>query len=270
MDAQASGVTRPGRLPGVEALMPFSDDPATLLAAAACTTLVAAGAAIQVAVGAGLSVVCGFSLLLWLGAAISVPTLLCLNLLVSVVATAAGGVGLRWSDVVLVSSATLAGCVVASVLPSLPEPVLKGLTACILVVVALPRFSASGGLPSELSAKAGITLAGFVTGALTVWTATPGPITPVAMARGGRSGAEIRRTMQPVSIVGYGTALAWGGLSKVGTIGPEVFFGLVAATMVGTGAGFVLRPKVNPDRVVLLIRVVAVVAACLLLLSLFR
>ncbi len=76
--------------------------------------------------------------------------------------------------------------------------------------------------------------------------------------------------MQPVSIVGYGAALAWGGLSKVGTIGPGILSGLLAATLVGTGVGFVLRPKVNPSRVVLLIRVVAMVAACLLLLSLFH
>jgi hypothetical protein len=55
----------------------------------------------QVLVGAGLSVVCGSFLLLWLGAAIGVPTLLCLNLLVSVVATTFGGTSVRWGDVVL-------------------------------------------------------------------------------------------------------------------------------------------------------------------------
>ena len=52
-----------------------------------CMALVLAGAAVQVAVGAGLSVICGPFLLLWFGTAVGVPTLLCLNLLVSVVAT---------------------------------------------------------------------------------------------------------------------------------------------------------------------------------------
>lgn len=232
--------------------------------------LVVAGAAVQVAVGAGLSVVCGSFLLLWLGVAVGVPTLLCLNLLVSVVATAFGGTGVRWGDVILASGATLAGCGVASVLPALPEAVLKGMTACVLVAVALPRAPVPGVLPSESSARAGITLAALVTGALTVWTATPGPITPVAMARGGRSGADIQRTMQPVSVVGYGAALAWGGTPRVGIVGEGVFAGLIAATLMGTGAGFFLRPRIDPARVVLLIRMVAGAAAVLLGLSLFR
>jgi hypothetical protein len=245
-------------------------DPAALLVAAACMALVFVGAAIQVAVGAGLSVVCGSFLLLWLGAAIGVPTLLCLNLLVSVVATAFGGTSVRWGDVVLASGATLAGCGAASVLPSFPEPVLKEMTACVLVAVALPRPPVPGVLPSEASARVGISLAALMTGALTVWTATPGPITPVAMARGGRSGADIRRTMQPVSVAGYGAALVWGGTPRIDIVGAGVFAGLIAAALLGTGAGFFLRPKINPARVVLLIRVVAGAATVLLLLSLFR
>ncbi len=245
-------------------------DSAPLVVAATSMALVVVGAAVQVAVGAGLSVVCGFFLLLWLGTAVGVPTLLCLNLLVSVMATGFGGTNVRWGDVVLASGATLAGCVAASVLPSLPESVLKGMTACVLIPVALPRPPVPGVLPSEIAAKAGITLAALVTGALTVWTATPGPITPVAMARGGRSGADIRRTMQPVSVVGYGAAIAWGGTPQIGLVGAGLLAGLIAATLIGTGAGFFLRPKINPARVVLLIRIVAGVAAVLLLLSLFR
>jgi hypothetical protein len=46
----------------------------------ACAALVIVGAAVQVAVGARLSVVCGAFLLLWLGAPVGVPVLLCLNL----------------------------------------------------------------------------------------------------------------------------------------------------------------------------------------------
>lgn len=245
-------------------------EPIPSLAVAACMALVMVGAAVQVAVGAGLSVVCGFFLLPWLGAEVGVPTLLCLNLLVSVMATAFGGTGVRWGDVVLASGATLAGCVAASVLPSLPEPVLKGMTVCVLVTVALPRPPLPGMLPWKASAKAGIVLAALLTGALTLWTATPGPITPVAMAHGGRSGADIRRTMQPVSVVGYGAALFWGGTPRIDTVGAAAFAGLVAATLAGTGAGFLLRPRLDPVRVVLLIRMVAGAAAALLLASLLR
>ena len=236
---------------------------------AACTILVIAGAAVQVAVGAGLSVVCGFLLILWLGTAAGVSTLLCLNFVVSVVATGCGGTRLRWRDVFLVSGATLAGCAAASVLPSLPEGLLKGTTACVLIVIALPRPPLPGAPPSHAAANAGLALAGLVTGMLTVWTAVPGPITPVVMARAGRSGAEIRRTMQPVSVVGYGAALAWGGATSVGTVGRAILVGLIAATLLGTGLGFLLRPRLDPAHVVLVIRSVAGVAALVLVFSLF-
>jgi hypothetical protein len=230
-----------------------------------CTALALAGAAIQVAVGAGLSVVCGPFLLLWLGSAVGVPTLLCLNLLVSVVATACGIVGVRWGDFALASIATLAGCIAASALPSFPEPVLKGMTACILIAAALPSPPIPESSPSTASVRAGVSLAGFVTGALTVWTATPGPITPVALARAGRSGSDIRRTMQPVSIVGYGAALAWAGAPPLrSTFGTAAFAWLAGAVLVGTGLGFRLRQIIDPARVVLLVRVIAAAAALLL------
>jgi hypothetical protein len=235
-----------------------------------CLALVLAGAAVQVAVGAGLSVICGPFLLLWFGTAVGVPTLLCLNLMVSVLATACGGAGVRWGDVALASSATLAGCAAASALPSLPDGVLKGMTACVLIAVALPRPPAPESLPSTASVWAGVSLAGLVTGALTVWTATPGPITPVALARAGRSGSDIRRTMQPISIVGYGAALAWIGAPPISAFGTEALGWLIGAVLVGTGMGFRLRQAIDPACVVLLVRIVAAAAALLLFAALLR
>ena len=235
---------------------------------AACLVLVLAGAAIQTAVGAGMSVVCGPLLLLALGPAPGVSVLLVLNLLVSVVATAFGGLDLRWADVVSASLATLAGCALAAIVPALPDTALKLLTAGILLAVALPRPPAPGTLPSPRSAVTGVVLAGLVTGAFTVWTATPGPITPAALARLGRSGADIRRTMQPVSIVGYGAALAWVGARPLDALGSGALAGLVLATLVGTGGGLVLRKLVAPAQVVLLVRGIAAVSAVLLLGSL--
>ncbi len=223
--------------------------------------LVLAGAAVQVAVGAGLSVICGPFLLLWLGSAVGVPILLCLNLLVSVVATLCGGAGVRWGDVALASGATLAGCILASVLPPLPDAVLKAMTACVLVIIALPRPPASGYPHSTVSIRAGVSLAGLVTGALTVWTATPGPIIPVAFTRAGRAGSDIRRSMQPISVVGYGAALAWIEAPPIGTFRTGVFACLIGAVLAGTGLGFRLRRTIDPARVVLLVRVVAGTAA---------
>jgi hypothetical protein len=235
-----------------------------------CIPLVLAGSAVQVAVGAGLSVVSGPFLMLSFGAAVGVPTLLLLNVLSSVVATVFGTAGVRWDDCALAAGATIAGCVVASLLPGLPEGALKAMTAGMLVVIALPRPPVPGVLPCATSARFGVGLAGLVTGALTVWTATPGPITPVALARAGRSGAEIRRTMQPISLVGYGAGLAWVGTPPVSAFGAGVFGWLIGATLVGTGVGFWLRTRIDPARVVLVIRVVAVAAAALLVGSLLR
>lgn len=244
-------------------------DLTALATAFACMALVVAGSAIQVAVGAGLSVVCGPFMLLWLGASSGVPILLCLNLLLSVVATTFGGLLLPWRDVVLVSGATLTGCAAAAVLPGLPDPVLRGITAGVLILAALPRPTARGAaLPHERSAQAWIALAGLVTGVLTVWTATPGPVTPVAMARAGRPGAEIRRMMQPISVLGYGAALLSTGLPRYGSVNPQIFIGLIVAALAGTGLGFLLRNKVHPRDVVLLIRVIAAVAAVMLIVSL--
>jgi hypothetical protein len=46
--------------------------------------------------------------------------------------TVCGWKGVRWEDVALASGATLAGCIVGSIIPSLPEGVLRGITACVL------------------------------------------------------------------------------------------------------------------------------------------
>ncbi len=235
-----------------------------------CMVLVLGGAAVQVAVGAGLSVVSGSLMLLWLGPLTGVPILLGLNLLVSVIATACGARGIRWSDVVLASGATLAGCAVASLFPPLPVAALKLMTAFMLAVIALPRPLAPGRLPSAASAGTGIALAGLVTGALTVWTAMPGPVTPVAFTRAGRSGPEIRQAMQPISIVGYGAAFAWVGMPRTGAIGSGMLTGLVAAALLGIVLGFRLRPRVDAAQVVLMIRIVAGLAAVLLLVSVLR
>ncbi len=243
-------------------------EPVTALVVMTGMALVMSGAAIQVAVGAGLSVICGPFVLLWLGAATGVPTLLCLNLLVSLVATASGVKGVRWNDVIIASGATLTGCAAAFISPSLPDAVVKEIMAGVLAVVALLPPPAPGVSLSESHTRAGIGLAGLMSGALTVWAASPGPIMPLAMARGGRSGADIRKTMQPVSIVGYGAALVSSGAPSIGSVGPAIFVGLMAATLLGTLAGFLLRQWINPARVVLLIRIVAGAAALLLLLSL--
>lgn len=228
------------------------------------------GAAVQVAAGAGLSVICGPFLLLWVGPAVGVPILLSLNLLISVVSTVCDGRSVRWTDAILAAGATLVGCGFAAAVPDLSEVALKLITACVLVAVALPRPPNPNRPPSTSSATIGISLASLITGALTVWTATPGPITPVALARAGRSGADIRQTMQPISIVGYGAALAWVGLPSARIVSESPFLPLIVTTLIGIAAGYAIRPRINTERVTALIRVVAAAAALLLIVSVMR
>ena len=236
----------------------------------ACLILVLVGAAIQVAVGAGLSVVCGAFMLLWLGPKTGIPILLALNLLVSIAATAVDARAVKWSDAAFAAVATLIGCFVASLVPGLSDTVLKIITALVLLVVALPRPPSPDAPPSSTTGAAGIAIAGLVTGAVTVWTATPGPIIPMALARVGRSGADIRRTMQPISIVGYGAALFWVGWPTRGMLVERPFALLVGATLLGIAGGFWLRGWISPPRVILLVRVTAGAAAILLLASVLR
>lgn len=232
--------------------------------------LVLTGSAVQVAVGSGLSVICGPFLMLWLGTATGVSILLSLNLLISVVATVFDGTSVRWTDAVLAAGATLAGCGLASMVPGLSEEVLKLITAGVLVIVALVRPPMPGKPFSTASAKAGVTLAGLVTGALTVWTATPGPITPIALAHAGRSGADIRRTMQPISVVGYGAALALTEIPTEASFTETPFLSLMGATLFGVSLGFVVRPWIDAERVILLVRIIAAAAAILLIASVLR
>lgn len=238
------------------------------LALIGCMVLAALGAAIQVAVGAGLSVVCGAPLFLWVGPAAGVPLLLCLNLLVSVLATAGSVTGVRWADVGRVSAAIVAGCGIAWVLPPLSEALLKALTAGVLVAVAMPRPRALDRPPSTFSDRAGLALAGLATGALTVWTATPGPIVPAALARSGRAGSDIGRTMQPISIVGYGAALVCVGANELRVGGSAPLAWLVGAVCLGTILGFRLRLFLTASRIVTLVRLVAGAAALVLVGSL--
>jgi hypothetical protein len=76
--------------------------------------------------------------------------------------------------------------------------------------------------------------------------------------------------MQPISTLGYGLALAWAGLPPSGAFGTGAFAWLVGAVTAGVGLGFLLRRAIATARVVLLVRVVAAVAASLLVVSLLH
>jgi len=223
----------------------------------AAMALVLLGAAVQVAVGAGLSVVCGTFLLLTLGPSLAVSVLLVLNLLVSVAATAVAPRLVLWRDAALVSLAALLGSVTAEALPPLPGFMLKPITACVLIFIALRRPTSGKGLGTRLLLPVG--LGGFVSGVLTVWTATPGPVVPVALTHAGRTGDEIRRTMQPISIIGYGLGIAC--VSRSDMAGALRWSGLPllsVGALAGSAAGLYLRRFVRPGWVLTAVRSIGI------------
>jgi len=225
--------------------------------------LVALGAGVQVFVGAGLSIVCGPALILASGTAVGVPTLLALNLLVSVVALAGGVAQVRWADVALAGAATLCGCAVALAAPRLPDAVVKLTIAGVLLFVALRRppaavFTRPVPIPWSLGA------ASLVSGVLTVWTATPSPLVPAALLRGGRTGGQIRQTMQPISVLAFAAALLFLDGQAVAWPGVEIFAVLGAAAILGSLGGFWARRRFDPGLVRSLLRLVAGVAAIVL------
>ena len=227
--------------------------------------LVALGAAIQVAVGAGLSVVCGAFLLLTLGPTLAVSVLLILNLLVSLVATAAAPRLILWRDVAIVSVAALSGSLAAKAMPAVPGSMIKPITACMLIVIAFRRPSSGKG-DRVTGTLASVGFGGFISGLLTVWTATPGPIVPVTLSQAGRTGDEIRRTMQPISIVGYGIGIACVSISN--TTGALQWAGLPllsAGVLAGCAVGLCVRRFVRSSLVVVIVRSIALFAAVTLL-----
>ena len=228
-----------------------------------------AGALVQVTTGAGLSVVCGACLIVVLGVHAAVPLLLLLNLLVSVVATAGGARAVAWRDVGLVALAsTLGSAVAVPMLPYISADALKLVTAAVLLLIALRRPSRGGTAGWRGTWLVGI--AGLASGMLTAWTATPGPVVPIGMAYAGRGGETIRRAMQPISIWGYGCALALLGAPPTlhALALPEMVpFGL--ATLAGSLLGLPARHLVPADRVAPAVRVIAALAAVTLIASAF-
>jgi len=229
--------------------------------------LAALGAGVQVFVGAGLSIVCGPALVLVLGTATGVPTLLGLNLMVSVVALGGGFAQVRWPDVALAGAATLIGCAIALAAPRLPDTIVKLTIAGVLLFVALrppPQAVADRQMPIPWSLGG----ASLVSGVLTVWTATPSPLVPAALLRGGRTGGQIRQTMQPISVLAFGAALLFLDRREVAWPGAETLGALAAAALLGSLAGFWSRRRFDPALVRTLLRAIAGIAAVLLAASL--
>jgi uncharacterized protein len=223
--------------------------------------LFVAGALVQCALGIGFSVVTGPALILALGAKAAVPVLLALNLLVSAFALfrvqredwAVAVKSLGW-----VVFGLLIGAATFSVLSTLA---ISLIVAVILLVAAIP--------PQLLRAqppRGAVEIAAVLTGLATCWTATPGPIMALGFIWGGVDGTAVRRVVQPLAFVCYGTAL-----SLHGQDGRAALVALAAqplswlAVSLGSALGLALGSRLPSNLIVPGLRVIAALAGLFLL-----
>ncbi|MFV0299256.1 MAG: TSUP family transporter [Hyphomicrobiaceae bacterium] len=221
-----------------------------------------AGACVQVGTGIGYSIIVAPMLVWTMGAKTSVPLLLALNLIVSLVAL----LGLERNDLVRSLLMSLAGTLVgiglgSLVVRSLPEPVVIASMAVLLIggaaVASVPARQAGTVVQSAI---------GLLAGLATVATATPGPVMALGLILSGAEGPAVRRRVQPIAAVAYAAALA--------SLGPEAWHEVIAnsalsplllATGLGSVAGLVIGPKLPSAVILAVIRIISAGAGVALL-----
>ena len=220
------------------------------------------GAMLQVGVGIGFSIIAGPPMMILLGTATAVPVLLLLNTIVSVVATDRH---ILRNNRQLIRTAVIGCCVGVAVglvvYPFLSESFVLALTACLLLIglitTLLPLRSSIGG--------AGFSVVTGLSGLATVWAATPGPLMVFGLIAKGRSAKEVAKLVQPIALVAYGIAFLLHSLSEAQAISYEPkLIGFVATTLIGSIIGRAAGPYLPQPIVIAVIRVVSLIACCVL------
>ena len=220
------------------------------------------GAMLQVGVGIGFSIIAGPPMMILLGTSTAVPILLLLNTFVSVVATDRHVVK---NNRQLIVTAVIGCClgVVAglTVYPFLSEAFVLALTSCLLLIglttTLLPLRSSIGSF--------GFSTVTGLSGLATVWAATPGPLMVFGLIAKGRPAKEAAKLVQPIALVAYGVAFLLHNLSGAQPISyGSPFLGFVALTLIGSLFGRAAGPYLPHSVVTAAIRVVSLVACCVL------
>ncbi|WP_282121448.1 TSUP family transporter [Ruegeria atlantica] len=220
------------------------------------------GAMLQVGVGIGFSIIAGPPMMILLGTSTAVPVLLLLNTFVSVVATDRH---VLKNNHQLIRIAVISCCVgVAAglvVYPFLSEAFVLVLTACLLLIGLISTL-----LPLRGSiGNAGFSVVTGLSGLATVWAATPGPLMVFGLIAKGRSAKEVAKLVQPIALVAYGIAFLLHNLSEAQAISYEPqLIGFVAITLIGSIIGRAAGPYLPQPIVIAVIRVVSLIACCVL------
>ena len=220
------------------------------------------GALIQVAVGVGFSVVVGPVLVLGSGAKAAVPTLLALNVVVSII----GMYGFRLEDgagaVGQSIGGTLVGILVgAATFPYLSESFVTTTMGLMLLGGSLLGWGSCRQLGWK--AVAGI---GTISGIATAWSATPGPVMALGLIMAGHDGSRVRLLVQPISLAAYGIALGMLGQTvwSVALTAPHMG-SLLATTVMGSLLGLLVGPRLPSPIFLHAIRIFSAIAGLMLL-----
>ncbi|WP_109312421.1 TSUP family transporter [Ruegeria sp. AU67] len=220
------------------------------------------GAMLQVGVGIGFSIIAGPPMMILLGTSTAVPVLLLLNTFGSVVATDRH---VLKNNHQLIRTAVIGCCVgVAAglvVYPFFSEAFVLALTACLLLIGLITTL-----LPLRGSiGNAGFSVVTGLSGLATVWAATPGPLMVFGLIAKGRSAKEVAKLVQPIALVAYGIAFLLHNLSEAQEISYEPqLIGFVAITLIGSIIGRAAGPYLPQPIVIAVIRVVSLIACCVL------
>lgn len=220
------------------------------------------GATLQVGIGIGFSIIAGPPMMVIMGTSVAVPILLLLNTIVSAVATDWKILRTEQRTVLISTLGCLVGIGLGALTYSLlPEFVVLGLTACLLLVgVVTTLFNFKAGTPAFVSISG-------LSGLATVWAATPGPLMVFGLMATGRSTSEVRKLVQPIAFVAYGVALVLHGLSdwQVIATAPNLI-SFIVATVLGSIIGRLVGPYLPRSFVVNTVRVISLFAC----IALFR
>ncbi|WP_170421783.1 TSUP family transporter [Ruegeria arenilitoris] len=216
------------------------------------------GAMLQVGVGIGFSILAGPPMMILLGTSTAVPILLLLNTIVSAVATDRQVLKADRQTIRTAIIGCLAGVVAGLVVyPWLSEAFVLALTASLLltglVTTLLPLRRAIG--------TAGFSTVSGLSGLVTVWAATPGPLMVFGLIAKGRPAKEVAKLVQPIALVAYGVAFLLHSLSDTQAFAhsPQLW-GFVALTLIGSLLGRAVGPHLPQTLVTTAIRVVSLIA----------
>ncbi len=220
------------------------------------------GAILQVGIGIGFSIVAGPPMMILLGTSTAIPVLLLLNTIVSAVATDRRVLTLERRTILTAIIGCLIGIVVGlAVYPMLSEAFVLALTASLLLIglvtTLIPLHKAIG--------TTGFTFVSGLSGLATVWAATPGPLMVFGLIAKGRSAKDVAKLVQPIALVAYGVAFLLHSLPNVQAVSADTqVMGFAVITLIGSLLGRVIGPYLPQSLVKAAIRVVSLIACCVL------